>query len=270
MTTPPKQWYLPLENCTDEQLEICNNWRIKQPDCIYLNAKLNNTYSLISKHYNNNSYYSGCELDKHIYLNEYYKDYVKITYDQFYTWFVEPKYDYELIKKVSDGNIAVKFDDKSKLKELNEILKIAFPKDFFTSSGDYNFYQICKNYKSNWFCYGYTSLPSHSISDFIINPKPTKQMTHPTNEQILDTINTFPEAKLALSKLYPELFEDNLSVKIRRDGEVFVDIQNRIILEIRACGKHLNKGFFLDAGKFDWEIIKESDTVSILVPTYKK
>lgn len=107
------------------------------------------------------------------------------------------------------------------------------------------------------------------FENWFLNKPTTKEMSHPTNEQILEVANTSPEAIPALSKLYPELFPVNRSVKIKDEFKI-CDENNNIILTRRNCGNHDGISFYLNEDTFDFEIIKDNAGMKILVPTYKQ
>lgn len=75
-----------------------------------------------------------------------------------------------MIKKLAAGEIAVKNDGT--LKQLREVLNAAFPTDKSATSGSYNYYLMHSHSTKSWYCADYTSLPSHSISDFYTEDQP--------------------------------------------------------------------------------------------------
>lgn len=75
------------------------------------------------------------------------------------------------IEDLRNGKCAVKNDGT--LEELEQVLKLAFPKDIACIAGAYNLYIMHHNNKKFWFGVDQTDLPTQSVKEFL---KP-KQMT---------------------------------------------------------------------------------------------
>lgn len=104
-------------------------------------------------------------------------------------------------------------------------------------------------------------------------------MKCPTKEQIEKAAETSPEAKKALVELFPEYFEDekyyDLKPLLTNDYNCFkkgvlekAGLQSTAI-QIRSTGEYADKGFFLNPARTNWEIIKESASSWVLLPTKK-
>ena len=72
----PEKWYLMI---TEENKNILNFWRVKQPGCSFKNTKLNEGHYLVSKYEHDDSYYFSDNIKN----APYYSDYKEITFEQF-------------------------------------------------------------------------------------------------------------------------------------------------------------------------------------------
>jgi hypothetical protein len=121
----PEHWYLPLTNCTKEQLEEINTWRKSQPDCSYKDAKgdeyFHDCKTILLSHHPDNSYFY-VNVGDTFHLLSWTKNYKEITLEQFYKHILKKdiskfhfKIDAEQAKKIID----IACDNwKSKLAEL--------------------------------------------------------------------------------------------------------------------------------------------------------
>lgn len=110
-------------------------------------------------------------------------------------------------------------------------------------------------------------------------------METPTNTQILEAAKTSPEAKKALMKLFPYLFEDEKYfdlglLRVEKSGydyQLFTEestkkcitTYNHIVhnlLSIRTGGKFAYKSFFLNK-LLSWKIINDEAGEVYLIPT---
>lgn len=95
-------------------------------------------------------------------------------------------------------------------------------------------------------------------------------MKTPTKEQILEAAKTSPEAKDALKKLFPEVFEEDKYFDLTELNGGSQSFGTRIgnLMCIRTCGEYANKAFFL-ADFYKWEIKIDNLGYECLIPTKK-
>jgi len=96
-------------------------------------------------------------------------------------------------------------------------------------------------------------------------------MEQPTKEQILEAAKTSPEAKEALTKLFPTVFEDEKSIDLRKliiDGywQIFT------LEQAKAAGVDVSnlkhKAFYL-CDDYNWEFERDNGGYLCLIPTRK-
>jgi len=117
-------------------------------------------------------------------------------------------------------------------------------------------------------------------------------MESPTKEQIFEAAKTSKQARDALMKLYPSVFEtdkylDLTKLLVNTDFEPTSGAMlkrqpftiesvlqassktTNVLLAVRGVGKYLGKGFYL-SDSFNWEIVvDDAGGESVLVPTKK-
>lgn len=91
-------------------------------------------------------------------------------------------------------------------------------------------------------------------------------MKTPTKEQVLEAAKTSTEAKEALQKLFPEVFEDKYF-----DLSGFKDFKfsDNFFIERRVDMEYKNKSLYLDS-RVNWEIKRDSHDLLCLIPTKKQ
>lgn len=103
-----------------------------------------------------------------------------------------------------------------------------------------------------------------------------------TKEKILEAASKCSTAKEILKTLFPEVFENNKYFDLDRletselknigifseKSSIEAGFKDNSFLEIRNCGYYRNKGFYLSS-KYDWTLIKDSNSELCLIPTKK-
>jgi hypothetical protein len=101
-----------------------------------------------------------------------------------------------------------------------------------------------------------------------------------SKDKVLEAAKKCPQAKETLKILFPEVFEDDKyldlsKLEINSKEQLFKSASikqasgiNSDFMCIRSSCEYMNKGFWLSS-LFNWEIVRDSDDILILLPTKK-
>lgn len=226
----PEKWYLPLIDCTDEQLEEINQWRINQPGPKCEDYSICKEDILLSMNkYDYSYYYSNSKLPN------FYHDYTEITLEQFYKNILN--------KNISNKNI---MDNRFPFKLIEANVKRIIPmacKDWRKELSDLWGPELLLN--------GYVM-----VSEEYYN----KMRGACTKEQnsLFDEI--FGKDVKEIDLTNPDTFHN---LKLFSENEFYASL-----VQIRKLGNYTNKGFYLNK-KFNWELVQDDRGLMCLIPTKK-
>jgi hypothetical protein len=115
--TFPEKWYMPI---TEDNKEVANEWR-KGNAKDYVNEKLGHNSYLLSKHLEDNSLFAGISYFRC--FQEYYKDYHKITTEEF----LEKVYNPWKVKQEESSNKIKKDTMKITPEQAQELIDMVLP-----------------------------------------------------------------------------------------------------------------------------------------------
>lgn len=227
----PEKWYLPLTDCTDEQLKELNQWRINQPGSKYEDYRICKEDILLSVHrYDHSYYYSDSKLPN------FYDDYTEITLEQFYKNILN--------KNITNKNIMNnRFPFKLTEENAKKIISMAC-KDWRKELSDLWGSELLLN--------GYVM-----VSEEYYN-KMRKACTKEQNS-LFDEIFGKDSREIDLTK--PDTFHN---LKLFSENESCPSL-----VRIRKLGNYINKGFYLNKN-FNWEIVRDDKGLMCLIPTKKE
>lgn len=97
-------------------------------------------------------------------------------------------------------------------------------------------------------------------------------MTEEFKSRIIEASKTGAEAKAALEKLFPEVFENNkyINTAESENGKHWIEHrEGGILIAPRGRGNYEHKGYYLHPN-FDWKIVVDDEYEAVLVPMRKQ
>lgn len=237
----PEKWYLHI---TDANMEVAaNEWRKNQKhffsECFDIVGKtLLSRKTLLSKHKDDDTYYSFCDITCDICDVTYdddYNDYIEITFEFFQKYINKQKTDINNMEYYISSDLLREYWDAA------TSLQKSFLNDNFTLSGKTTKEAIIKLYDmacSEW--------------------KPKIKKNHP---------DCFEEDKyFDMSALLLNAAEDN-SIIFSDEQATAAGFESRNFIQVRLGGKFKNKALYLGY-RYNWELINDDGDL-ILLPTKK-
>lgn len=230
--TLPTKWYLPLTDCTKQQLIDLNEWR-RSVCSELINIQLKNCMVLLSKHEFDGSYYFN-NTEDYLLDESFYEDYTKITIDQFYKHILNEK----------QTNTMKRFHFKLTLGNAKRIINIAC--DTWKS-------KLADEWSKNLLLSDYVMITEEFYTEM-------RKACNDSQNKVLDEIFGVDNQEIDLTK--PETF-NNLELFIKNALG-----RESSLIGIRCTGNFKNKSFYLNEN-YSWELKKDNSNTLCLIPTKK-